>query len=138
MNLPLLAVSLLVLLLSCLNAFSPTSCDTRHHSTYTGTRDGGTPTARHMVSGGFSFTDGDQVLVSVQKPLGLVLEQDANNGPILVTEVDPTGSAGRAGVQAGDVLVAVQNASVETVDLHQVLGLIGQLPRVVNLRFVRV
>ena len=133
MNLHFLAVSLLVLLLSCLNAFSPTHCYTRH-STYA--RDGA-PTARHMVSGGFSFSDGEQVLVSVQKPLGLVLEQD-ENGPILVTEVDPTGSAGRAGVQAGDVLVAVQNASVETVDLNQVLGFIGRLPRVVNLRFVRV
>jgi S1-C subfamily serine protease len=88
-----------------------------------------------VVSGRFSFSDGEQVLVSVQKPLGLVLEQD-ENGPILVTEVDPTGSAGRAGVQAGDVLMAVQNASVETADLNQVLVFIGQLPRVVNLRFV--
>lgn len=126
-NLPLLAVAL-VLLLSCLNAFSPTTCYA-HHSTCT--------RARQMVSGGFSFSDGEQVLVSVQKPLGLVLEQD-EDGPILVTEVDPAGSAGRAGVQAGDVLVAVQNASVETADLNQVLGFIGQLPRVVNLRFVRV
>jgi S1-C subfamily serine protease len=135
MNLPLLVVTLALLLLSCLNAFSPTPCYTRHS---TCTRDDGTPTARqHMVSGGFSFSDGEQVLVSVQKPLGLVLEQD-ENGPILVTEVGPTGSAGRAGVQAGDVLVAVQNASVETADLNKVLGLIGQLPRVVNLRFVRV
>jgi len=88
-----------------------------------------------MISSGFSFEDGEQVLVSVQKPLGLVLEQD--EGPIIVTGVDPSGSAGQAGVKPGDVLLAVQNASVENVDLDSVLGFIQNGPRVMNLRLLR-
>ena len=98
-----------------------------------------------MISSGFSFSDGEQILVSVQKPLGIVLEQDSNDnnddssvGMIVVTDVDPSGSAARAGVQVGDVLVAVQNASVENnVDLDSVLEFIGTGPRVINLRFLR-
>jgi C-terminal processing protease CtpA/Prc len=89
-----------------------------------------------MVSSGFSFEDGEQILVSVQKPLGIVLEQDVD-GPIVVTEVDPTGSAGRAGVQVGYVLVAVQNASVKSADLDSVLDFIQTGPRVMNLRLMR-
>ena len=88
-----------------------------------------------MISSGFSFEDGEQVLVSVQKPLGLVLEQD--EGPIIVAGVDPSGSAGQAGVKPGDVLLAVQNASVENVDLDSVLGFIQNGPRVMNLRLLR-
>ena len=100
-----------------------------------------------MVSSGFSFQDGEQILVSVQKPLGILLEQDQQSNdentsresapPIVVTEVDPNGSAGRAGIQVGDVLVAVQNASVETVELEYVLDFLQKCPRVVNLRLVR-
>ncbi|KAL7505292.1 hypothetical protein ACHAXN_002776 [Cyclotella atomus] len=92
-----------------------------------------------MIGTGFSFNDGEQILVSVQKPLGLVLEQDASatNTPITVAEVDTTGSASRAGVQEGDVLLAVQNMSVESYDLEQVLRAIGNAPRVVNLRLLR-
>ena len=102
-------------------------------------RPSSSPISLGMISSGFSFSDGEQVLVSVQKPLGIVLEQDSNNdNMIVVTDVDPNGSAARAGVQVGDVLVAVQNASVENnVDLDSVLQFIGNGPRVINLRFIR-
>ena len=110
---------------------------------------GGT-TARHIGTG-FSFGDGEQVLVSLQKLLGIVLEQDSTDDgtttatttgatapPIMVAAMDPSGNAAQAGVQVGDVLVAVQNASVENQSLEYVLAFLGQAPRVVNLRFVRV
>jgi hypothetical protein len=99
-----------------------------------------------MVGTGFSFEDGEQLLVSVQKPLGIVLEQqqqqqnddDDDDGIIVrVIDVDPSGSAHRAGVRIGDVLVAVQNASVEQVELESVLEFIQKGPRVMNLRFKR-
>lgn len=91
-----------------------------------------------MIGTGFTFEDGEQILISVQKPMGLVLEQEEKEGsPIVVTEIDPSGAAGRAGVQVGDVLLAVQNASVESIDLENVLGLIANGPRVINLRLSR-
>ena len=91
---------------------------------------------RWMVSSGFSFNDGDQILVSLQKPMGILLEQEVQ-GPIVVTEVKPGGSADGAGIKVGDVLVAVQNASVEKADLEEVLAFVGNAPRVINLRFAR-
>lgn len=91
---------------------------------------------RGMISSGFSFSDGKQILVSLQKPLGILLEQDAE-GPIIVGEVNQGGAADDAGIQAGDVLLAVQNASVENADLEEVLGFIGNAPRVINLRLLR-
>ena len=98
-----------------------------------------------MIGTGFSFDDGEQILVSVQKPLGLILEQQCDDestvpgrgGEVYVAIVDAVGSAGRAGVKSGDVLVAVQNTSVDRWDLEDVLQLIGQSPAVVNLRFKR-
>lgn len=90
-----------------------------------------------MISSGFSFSDEEQVLVSVQKPIGIVLEQELSMGPISVVKVDPSGSAAGAGVKEGDVLLAVQNASVQNADLEEVLAFIGNAPRVVNLRFLR-
>jgi hypothetical protein len=108
-----------------------------------------------LVSSGFSFQDGQQVLVSVQKPLGIVLEErqareqhqedsDEDDGSdaiagtlIFVAEMDPAGSASRAGVMTGDVLLAVQNASVENRSLEYVMAFLAQAPRVVNLRFLR-
>ena len=95
-----------------------------------------------MIGTGFSFDDGEQILVSVQKPFGIVLEQgneeNEDDERIVVTEVNPDGSAGKAGVQEGDVLVAVQNASTISADLGQVLDFIAtKCPRVVNLRFER-
>lgn len=111
---------------------------------------------RQMIGTGFSFNDGEQILVSVQKPLGLILEQeqcsDKNNadelqstltststssGEIRVADVDPNGTAGRAGVKQGDILMAVQNTATESWDLEDVLQLIGRSPTVVNLRFIR-
>jgi len=91
-----------------------------------------------MISSGFTFTDDDddQILVSLQKPLGIVLEQDTE-GPIVVANVDKGGSADRAGVMMGDILLAIQNASVEKADLSEVLTFIGNAPRVINLRFLR-
>ena len=98
-----------------------------------------TKTRRMMISSGFSFEDGEQILVSVQKPLGIVLEQNETDGKIVVVEVDPTKSAGQAGIQVGDILVAVQNASTISVDLEEVLDFIAnKCPRVVNLRFQRI
>lgn len=95
-----------------------------------------------MIGTGFSFEDGEQILVSVQKPFGIVLEQgneeNVDDARIIVTDVDPDGSAGKAGVRKGDVLVAVQNASTVSADLGQVLDFIAtKCPRVVNLRFER-
>jgi hypothetical protein len=109
---------------------------------------------RLLVSSGFSFQDGEQVLVSVQKPLGIVLEErqaqeqhqddsddngsDAIAGTVIfVADMDPAGSASRAGVLTGDVLLAVQNASVENRSLEYVMAFLAQAPRVVNLRFLR-
>lgn len=90
-----------------------------------------------MISSGFSFSDGEQILVSVQKPLGIVLEQDSETGIIQVTQIDAEGAAAKSGIQVGDVLLAVQNASTRNVDLDDVLAFIGNGPRVMNLRFLR-
>ena len=68
-----------------------------------------------MISSGFSFADGEQILVSLQKPLGVLLEQET--GPIIVTEVNQGGSADGAGVKVGDILLSVQNTSVDNADL---------------------
>lgn len=95
-----------------------------------------TSTSARFVGTGFSFDDGEQVLVSVQKPLGLILEQEEGS-PVTVGQVDPNGSAGGAGVKEGDILVAVQNASVETQTFESVMELLSQAPKVVNLRFTR-
>lgn len=88
------------------------------------------------ISSGFSFGDGQQVLVSVQKPLGVLLEEE-DDGSIVVVDLMEDSSAGRAGVQLGDVLVAVQNADMSNQPLETVMGFIGQAPKVVNLRFER-
>lgn len=106
------------------DAFIVKSATTRH------------PIVLH-VSSGFSFSDGQQVLVSAQRPLGLVLEQDETPGDIVVTSLDPSGSGADAGVREGDILLAVQNASVQNASLDEVLAFIGNAPRVVNLRFLR-
>ena len=89
------------------------------------------------VSSGFSFSDGEQVLVSAQRPLGMVLEQEATPGEIVVASLHLNGSAANAGVRVGDVLLAVQNASVRNASLDEVLAFIANAPIVVNLRFLR-
>jgi C-terminal processing protease CtpA/Prc len=95
-----------------------------------------------MIGSGFSFQDEHQILVSVQKPLGLVLEQDQGDDTkdamiVVAAETDPNGTGAMAGVQVGDVLVAVQNTSVEGRPLEEVLRIIGSAPNVLNLRFLR-
>ena len=42
---------------------------------------------QRMISSGFSFSDGEQLLVSLQKPLGILLEQETQ-GPIIVADVN--------------------------------------------------
>lgn len=108
------------------------------------------------ISTGFTFDDGDQLLVSAQKPLGLVLEergkdevdlgpttgvdhwrvQNSPNGCV-VAEVLENSAAKRAGVKPGDFLVAVQNADVTLAHFEEVMQRIGDAPQVVNLRFWR-
>lgn len=60
-----------------------------------------------QISSRLTFEDGHQILVSVQKPLGIILEQE-DELKIRIAGVDPTGSAAAAGLRQGDVLVAVQ------------------------------
>ena len=89
------------------------------------------------ISSGLSFDDGDQLLVSAQKPLGLILEEDNDGERVIVTEVLEDSSASRAGIEVGDWLVAIQNADVSHVGLDEILRRISDAPRVVNLRFHR-
>ena len=81
-------ISVLLFFQSC-DAFTPPprsasslTLDVRHTKEH--------HTLSNMISSGFSFSDGEQILVSLQKPLGIVLEQDIEQigGPITVTEVN--------------------------------------------------
>ena len=67
----------------------------------------------------------------------MVLEQEETQGEIVVASLDPNGSGADAGVREGDVLLAVQNASVQNASLDEVLTFIANASRVVNLRFLR-
>ena len=94
------------------------------------------------VGTGMAFDDGDQILVSAQKPLGIVLEEadeggGRDGGGVVVADIsDPASSAvAAAGVQRGDLLVAIQNVDVTAAPIKEVLERIGNAPRVVNLRF---
>ena len=106
-----------------------------------------------QLSSGLTFTDdAGQRLVSLQRPLGLVLEQAedesaveevsddreeaADDRGVLVAEVGAGSNAERAGVNAGDVLLAVNNLDVSSASLDAVMLAIQNAPgRVVNLRF---
>ena len=106
-----------------------------------------------QLSSGLTFTDdAGQRLVSLQRPLGLVLEQAedesaveevsddreeaADDRGVLVAEVVAGSNAERAGVSAGDVLLAVNNLDVSSASLDAVMLAIQNAPgRVVNLRF---
>jgi len=90
-----------------------------------------------MVGTGLAFNDGDQILVSAQKPLGIVLEEaDEGMGAIVAEIADPSASAvAAAGVEVGHRLVAVQNADVRAASIEEILERIGAAPRVINLRF---
>lgn len=101
---------------------------------------------RMQLSSGFEFDDGEQLLVSMQKPLGLLLEETATTNAqededaftgCFVAEVVPEGSASSAGVEAGFELLAVNNMDVSCSGLEEVMACIQQSPRVLNLRFRR-
>ena len=96
-------------------------------------------TTKLGISSGFTFDDGDQLLVSAIKPLGLLLEEGGQNdrNVVVVADVEGGGAAERAGVLVGDILVAVQNADVWGEKFEQVLDRIREAPKVVNLRFMR-
>ena len=94
------------------------------------------PTRLLMIGTSFTFNDGEQILVSAQKPLGLLLEETLE-GRVFVAEVVPNSSASRSGVQVGDIILAVQNANVSEDSLEEVKARIAQSPKVVNLRFAR-
>jgi hypothetical protein len=89
-----------------------------------------------QISTGLTFDDGDQLLVSTQKPLGMVLEEREEKGCFVVSVVKD-GAADRAGVKPGDLLVAVQNADVGYSEFEEVMTRIINAPKVVNLRFWR-
>jgi len=89
------------------------------------------------VGTGFTFDDGEQLLVSLQKPLGLVLEQVDEESAIVVAEVEDTSAAAQAGVEPGDILLAIQNMDVDGQPLEVVLQLISDAPRALNLRFLK-
>jgi len=95
------------------------------------------------ISTGLTFDDGDQLLISAQKPLGIILEEREDDsmitsmGGCVVAEVVSNGEADKAGVKVGDILVAVQNQDVSASSLEDVMSRIGNAPRVVNLRFWR-
>jgi len=108
-----------------------------------------TTTPRRMISSGFSYDNDEQLLVSVQKPLGLVLEEQEEKeckndndssvvvSRIVVVELLSGSSAARAGVAVGDRLLAVQNADMTRQTLETTMEYIRQAPQVVNLRFQR-
>ncbi|EOD24355.1 putative glutathione dehydrogenase [Emiliania huxleyi CCMP1516] len=94
-----------------------------------------------QLSSGLTYSDGaGQRLVSVQKPLGLVIEpvgeEGARDQGVCVAEVGEGSNAERAGVRPGDVLLAVNNVDLASASLERVLGAISAVPgRAVNLRF---
>ncbi len=91
-----------------------------------------------QISTGLTFDDGDQLLVSAQKPLGMVLEERENEEKgCVVASLVQDGAAYRAGVKVGDLLVAIQNADVGNADFEEVMSRISNAPKVVNLRFWR-
>ena len=91
-----------------------------------------------QLSGGLTFEDDQrgQILISAQKPLGMLLEE-TDDGGCVIAALDEAGSAARAGVQEGDLLLAVNNADISDATFDQVMSRLQNAPRVVNLRFSR-
>lgn len=91
------------------------------------------------ISSGLTFDNGEQLLVSAQKPLGLILEERSAEGGsgCIVAQVTPGSVADRSGIRKGDLLIAVQNVDVEDMTLEDVMEKILSAPKVVNLRFWR-
>ena len=110
-------------------------CDPSRHPT----------TTELHVSSGFSFNDGQQILVSAQKPLGIILEEQQDDDDntaravvVRVVNILPASPLLQQGVvRVGDVMLAVQNMNVRNQSLEQVMAAIAHAPRVVNLRFQR-
>ena len=99
-------------------------------------------TCRQMIGTGFNFDDGDQILVSAQKPLGIVLEEKEEGGEgggcVVAEFADPSTSAvAKAGVEVGDWLQAINNADVSKASIEEVMKRIITAPKVVNLRVQR-
>ena len=99
---------------------------------------------RQMIGTGFNFDDGDQILVSAQKPLGIILEEkeakegEEGGGCVVAEFADPSTSAvAKAGVEVGDWLQAINNADVSKASIEEVMKRIITAPKVVNLRFQR-
>ena len=94
-----------------------------------------------MIGTGFNFDDGDQILVSAQKPLGIILEEKEDGGEgggcVVAEFVDPASAVAKAGVEVGDWLQAVNNADVSQASIEVVMQRIIDAPKVVNLRFQR-
>ena len=94
----------------------------------------------HTTLTRFCFMVGARAVISIQKPLGLVLEplgEDEQSG-VVVVEVGQGSNADRAGVAPGDVLLAVNNLDLRAASLDAVIDAIGATPgRVLNLRFQR-
>ena len=91
-----------------------------------------------QLGSGFEFDDGEQLLVSVQKPIGMVLEDaDGEESGCVVAAVVDDSAASRAGIEPGFRLLAVNNMDVGGSELDEVMSLLQQSPRVVNLRFER-
>ena len=91
-----------------------------------------------QFSSGLTFEDDGSRLVSIQKPLGVTLQEIDEDTPsgVVVTSVAAGSSSERAGVQIGDVLMAVNNLDVSSATFESVIGAISSVPgRVVNLRF---
>jgi len=91
-----------------------------------------------QLSSGLSFEDGQQRLVSIQRPLGLVLEEVPGEfRGVTIVDVQPGSNSDRAGVQTGDLLVAINNLDVASASLEEVMSAIEAVPsRVLNLRFL--
>ena len=94
-----------------------------------------------MIGTGFNFDDGDQILVSAQKPLGIILEEKEEGGEgggcVVAEFADATSAVAKAGVEVGDWLQAVNNADVSQASIEVVMQRIIDAPKVVNLRFQR-
>ena len=112
---------------------------------YGGVRTAPPPTMQ--LGTGFEFVDEERstMLVSMQKPLGLVIEEEALDGEssesalsgrCVVAAVMNDSAASRAGIEVGFRLLAVNNYDVQAAELEEVMELLVQGPRVVNLRFL--
>mmetsp|Transcript_63519 Transcript_63519/g.74388 ORF Transcript_63519/g.74388 Transcript_63519/m.74388 type:complete len:191 (+) Transcript_63519:34-606(+) len=93
-----------------------------------------------MISSGLTFDDGEQLLISVQKPLGVILEEIPDEEDLgvvrcCVVDIDESGNAYKSGVRVGHWCLAVQNMDVKHSTIEEILQRIGNAPKVVNLRF---